>query len=71
MRRLLINHARDRRTEKRGGGDWERITLDEVVAAAEERVVDILSLDEAVERLAVRSERQARLVELRFFGGLS
>lgn len=71
MRRLLINHARDRHAAKRGGGDWARITLDEVVANAEERVVDVLALDEALERLAVISQRQARLVELRFFGGLS
>ncbi|MCG8406573.1 MAG: sigma-70 family RNA polymerase sigma factor [Phycisphaerales bacterium] len=71
MRRLLINHARDRRAAKRGGGEWARVTLDEAVAVAEERVVDIIALDEALERLGTLNERQARLVELRFFGGLS
>lgn len=71
MRRLLINHARDRRAVKRGGGDWARVTLDEAVAVAEKRVVDIIALDEALERLGTLNERQARLVELRFFGGLS
>ncbi len=71
MRRLLINHARNRRAAKRGGGDWAQITLDEAVAVAEQRVVDVLALDEALERLAALNERQARLVELRFFGGLS
>lgn len=71
MRRLLINHARDRRAAKRGGGDWSQVTLDEAVALAEERVVDVLVLEEALERLAELSERQAKLVELRFFGGLT
>ena len=71
MRRLLINHARDRRAAKRGGGDWSQITLDEAVDMAEERVVDVLVLEEALERLAELSERQARLVELRFYGGLT
>lgn len=71
MRRLLINHARDRRAAKRGGGDWAKVTLDDALAVAEKRVFDILVLDDALEQLAKLNERQARLVELRFFGGLT
>ena len=71
MRRVLINHARDREAIKRGGPDRAMVALDEALAEVEHRVVDVLSLDEALERLAARSERQAELVELRFFGGLT
>lgn len=71
MRRLLINHARDRRAQKRGLGDWARVTLDEAIADVEDRSIDVLALDEAMERLAALDARQATLVELRFFGGLT
>ena len=47
------------------------VSLDEAVVAAEERSIDLLALDEALERLAVEDPRQAKVVELRFFGGLS
>ncbi len=70
MRRLLVNHARDRRARKRGGGDWERITLNEAVAVGENQFIDTLDLHEALEALTALNERQARLSELRFFGGL-
>ena len=71
MRRLLINHARDRRAAKRGGGQWARITLDEALSDVEERIIDVIALDEAMEKLSRASERQAAIVELRFFGGLT
>jgi len=68
MRRILVEHARRRHASKRDGG--ERITLDESVAEASGRSVDVLALEDALTRLAGFSERQARVVELRFFGGL-
>ncbi len=71
MRRILVDHARERQAEKRGGGGMVRVTLDERVAAVEEREVDLLALDEALTRLAAMDERQARVVELRFFSGLN
>ncbi len=70
MRQILINHARDRRAVKRGG-DWGRITLDEQLTPATHRDLDIIALDEAMERLEEMDERQCRIVELRFFGGLT
>jgi RNA polymerase sigma-70 factor, ECF subfamily len=69
MRRILVDHARKRHAAKRDGG--HRITLDESVAAADERSVELLALDEALTRLAALDERQARVVELRYFSGFS
>jgi RNA polymerase sigma factor (TIGR02999 family) len=69
MRRILVDHARARQAAKRGGG--LSITLDESVAAARAITPDLLDLDAALEELAARDERQGRLVELRFFGGLT
>jgi RNA polymerase sigma factor (TIGR02999 family) len=69
MRRILVDHARARRTAKRGGG--MRVTLVENLAATPAFEPELLDLDEALEELAAIDERQARLVELRFFGGLS
>lgn len=72
MRRLLIDHARGRRREKRGGG-WQRITLAESLPASRDPNLDLdqlLSLNSALEKLARLDERQARVVELRFFAGL-
>ncbi len=71
MRRILVDHARERQAEKRGGAGVVRVTLDERVAAVDEREVDLLALDEALTRLAALDERQARVVELRFFSGLN
>jgi RNA polymerase sigma-70 factor, ECF subfamily len=71
MRQVLANHARAKRAEKRSveGG---RITLAEVAAAGgEQREVDVLGLDDALTKLASLDTRQAKLVELRFFGGLT
>src|SRR5215217_5152497 len=70
MRRILVEHARSRRREKRGG-DRQRMELDEAAALAPERGVDLLDLDEALKRLEALDERQARVVELRFFGGMN
>jgi RNA polymerase sigma factor (TIGR02999 family) len=71
MRRILVDNARRRRTEKRGGG-WERVTLvgDEVAAEAA-REIDVLALHESLERLATFDPQQERIVELRYFGGLT
>ena len=70
MRRVLVDHARTRLAEKRGGA-LQRVTLSAVGAgAANESDMDVLTLHEALERLAVLDARQARLVELRYFGGL-
>lgn len=73
IRRLLVDHARERLALKRGGGG-ERIPLEAAEAAelaCEVPGVDLVALDEAVEELASIDERQARIVELRFFGGLT
>jgi RNA polymerase sigma-70 factor (ECF subfamily) len=69
MRRILVDHARNRRTRKRSGG--KRIELDQVALVAPEQVENVLALDEALERLATRDARQAKLVELRFFAGMT
>lgn len=70
MRRVLINHARDRGREKRGG-EWDRVTLDNMLDVLESSAVDVLDLDGALTELAALSERQARIVELRVFGGMT
>ena len=70
MRQILIERARARGAAKRGG-DRPRVTLDEGLVAGHDRSIDLLALDEALERLATMDPEQARLVELRFFGGLT
>lgn len=70
MRRILVDHARGRRAAKRGGGQ-ARVALDDAVDLAEGRAVDLIALDEALTRLAELDPQQGRLVELRFFGGLT
>ena len=70
MRRILVDHARGRHAAKRGGGA-HRLTLGDADAAVPEPAVDVLALHEALERLALLDPDQARLVELRYFGGLS
>lgn len=72
MRRLLVERARARHADKRGG-DRVRVTLDTRAggAAVDARPVDFVALDEALERLAQLDAQQARIVELRFFGGLT
>ncbi len=70
MRRILVNHARDRAAAKRAG-DWERVSLSLVDLPSGEPDVDLMALEDALQRLAALDERKARVVELRFFGGLS
>lgn len=71
MRRILVDHARARNAVKRGSGEI-RVSLEDVdVPAGEGADVDLVTLDEALSTLAALDERQARIVELRFFGGLT
>ena len=70
MRRILVDHSRRRDVEKRGGSQI-RLTLDEALAIAPETDVDVLAIDEALNRLANLDPQQARVVELRFFSGLN
>lgn len=72
MRRILVDHARGRLAEKRGGG-MRQITLGDAEQDAAQRddAVDILDLHEALERLAALDPQQGRIVELRYFGGLN
>jgi RNA polymerase sigma factor (TIGR02999 family) len=70
MRQILVDHARRRTAAKRGGAA-ERVTLTNLPAEAGGTSVDLLALDAALERLAALDPLQARLVELRYFGGLT
>lgn len=70
MRRVLVDEARKRHYQKRGG-EFTRIELDETVMAGGQRDSDLLALDEALDRLAEFAPRKCRIVEMRFFGGLS
>lgn len=69
MRQILMNYAEAKRAAKRGGGA-ERISLDAVSTPSGDHVLDIVALDDALTRLGEANERQARIVELRFFGDL-
>ena len=69
MRRILVDHARMTTAEKRGGGAV-RTPLDEAVLPVTDRHVELLALDQALQQLAKVSERQAQIIELRYFGGL-
>jgi RNA polymerase sigma factor (TIGR02999 family) len=70
MRRILVDHARSRAAHKRGEG-LPAISLEQVDVPAPEPQMDVVALDHALERLASIDPRQSRLVELRYFGGLS
>jgi len=70
MRRILVDHARSRRADKRGGA-WDRVTLVEDQVAGGGQEIDLLALHESLERLAAFDPRQERIVELRYFGGLT
>jgi RNA polymerase sigma-70 factor, ECF subfamily len=70
IRRILLDHARERKAAKRGGGR-ERVSIDEIQLLEGTSRVDIESLDEALIELAALDPQQARIVELRFFGGLT
>jgi RNA polymerase sigma-70 factor, ECF subfamily len=71
MRRVLVDIARRRRAESPGGPGVVRVPLDDVDVPARETHPDVVAIDEALERLAKEDARKARVVELRFFGGLS
>ena len=70
MRRILVDFARTRNYQKRGGGG-QQISLNEDIAIVPERGVDLLALDQALTDLAALNARQAQVVELRYFGGLN
>jgi RNA polymerase sigma factor (TIGR02999 family) len=70
MRQVLVDHARRRRADKRQGGRI-RVPLDEALAAIEEQGLDVVTLHEALVRLAREHPRPAQAVDLRFFGGLT
>lgn len=70
MRRILVDFARSRRYQKRGGG-WQKVTFDEGLMVPSRQGRDVVKLDSALNVLADTDERKARVVELRFFGGLS
>lgn len=70
MRRILIDHARSHGSEKRGGG-WYPVELETVSTGSGQDFDKLLALDEALERLSRLDARQARVVELKFFGGLT
>jgi len=71
VRRVLVDHARARRRLKRGGPNARRVKLDAETLAVEDGPIDPVELDDALSRLAELSARQARVVELRYFGGLT
>jgi RNA polymerase sigma factor (TIGR02999 family) len=70
MRRILVDHARAHQAEKRGGGE-ERLALDDAVGVPEDKDVNLLALNHALEELTRLDSRQSQIVELRYFGGLS
>jgi RNA polymerase sigma factor (TIGR02999 family) len=70
MRRLLVDHARKHNAEKRGQ-DFQKLSLDENIDRAVERSAELIALDDALKALAAMDEQKARMVELRYFGGLS
>jgi RNA polymerase sigma-70 factor (ECF subfamily) len=71
MRRIMIDHARRRQQLKRGGAGAVRVTLDEGALRTDERGAELLALDEALSELTEKYPRKGRVVELRYFGGLS
>ena len=71
MRRILISHGRARARQKRGGPSAVRLPLDEVLDSYAERDLNLVAVDEALEELEIEDPRQAQIVELRFFAGLT
>ena len=70
MRRILVDHARKRNAAKRGGPNLT-LLVEEAAEQSSKRELDLVALDDALKALAALDERQSRIVELRFFGGLS
>ncbi len=71
MRRVLVDHARKRDSQKRGGADWLRVTLHEGRASEEAEAVDILAVQEALDKLRAMDPRKANLIDLIVFAGLT
>ena len=71
MRQILVDHARQRMAGKRGGPAQQRVSLTQAERVVRQTEVDVLELDEALGGLAAFDARQARVVELKFFGGLT
>jgi RNA polymerase sigma factor (TIGR02999 family) len=71
MRQVLVDHYRRWRESKRRGGDFVRVSFDQALGIPAEQREDLIALDEALTRLAEKDKRAARIVELRFFAGLS
>src|SRR5262249_31741385 len=69
MRMILVDHARAHRAKKRGSG--AKVALDDVILLSPQRSVDLIALDEALERLSQFDERKAHAIELRYFAGMS
>jgi RNA polymerase sigma factor (TIGR02999 family) len=69
MRRILVQHARDRKRQKRGG-EWEKVYIDETRELGQQRAPDLVALDDALKRFAATYPRESKVVELKFFGGL-
>jgi RNA polymerase sigma factor (TIGR02999 family) len=70
MRRIMVDHAREQRAQKRGGGAV-KIELDEAALVGEGRAAELIALDEALDRLAKFDPRKSQVVEMRYFGGLT
>lgn len=70
MRRILVDHARKKVAEKRGGSSFN-LSLDEALTVAEEKDLDVIALDDALKALAEKSERQAAIVEMKYFSGMT
>jgi RNA polymerase sigma factor (TIGR02999 family) len=70
MRRILMDYAKGRAREKRGG-DVQKTSLDEALIVSYDRIFELIQIDEALHRLEAFDQRQAKVVEMRFFGGLS
>jgi RNA polymerase sigma factor (TIGR02999 family) len=71
MRRILVDHARGHAYQKRGGGAHKKIALDEAMVVSEGRAAEVVALDDALKELAAIDPQQSRVVELRYFGGLT
>lgn len=71
MRRVLVNHAESKHAEKRGGSQAQKVELDDALAFCEQRNIDLLALDEALNKLGNLDEQLCQIVEMKFFGGLT
>src|SRR5438132_7296881 len=71
MRRILVDHARHHQADKRGGSDQQRLSITSAETIAKKPELDLLALHEALEELTTIDPQQGRIVELKFFGGLS